>query len=242
MANDERDPGDSETTATATPQFGLDRGDRVHASKAPGITVTWSRRRCIHAADCVMNLPTVFEPGRRPWVDATQASADAVARVVQRCPTGSLHFERSDGGAPEPVPAVNTVLVSRNGPTYLKGDLEMVDERGDVRLVDTRMALCRCGLSANKPHCDNAHRDAGFREQGRLSEPERVEDPGSEATKLRVILRENGPIELSGPFGISSADRQTTIAGTRTKLCRCGQSGAKPFCDGTHKRVGFKTG
>jgi CDGSH-type Zn-finger protein len=118
----------------------------------------------------------------------------------------------------------------------------MVDERGDVRLVDTRMALCRCGLSANKPHCDNAHRDAGFREQGRLSEPQRVEDPGSEATKLRVILRENGPIELSGPFGISSSDRQTTIAGTRTKLCRCGQSGAKPFCDGTHKRVGFKTG
>src|SRR5215831_1627484 len=149
MASDERDPGDGETKVAAEPEPGIDRGDRVHAFQGPGITVTWSRRRCIHAADCVMNLPTVFEPGRRPWVDATQGSPDAVARVVARCPTGSLHFERLDGGAAEPVPAANTVMVTRNGPTYLRGDLELVDESGAIRLVDTRVGLCRCGLSKN---------------------------------------------------------------------------------------------
>ena len=241
MASDERDPGDSETKLAAAPQPGIDRGDRVHAFHAPAITVTWSRRRCTHAADCVMNLPTVFEPGRRPWVDAAQASADAVARVVARCPTGSLHFERRDGGSPEPVPAANTVLVSRNGPTYVRGDVELVDERGDVRLRDTRVALCRCGLSQNKPLCDNAHLDAGFREGGTITEEERVEDPGADGTRLRIIERENGPLELSGPFAISSADRKTVLAGSRTKLCRCGQSSAKPFCDGTHKRTGFRS-
>jgi CDGSH-type Zn-finger protein/uncharacterized Fe-S cluster protein YjdI len=242
MASDERDPGDVEARLAPAPQPGLDRGDRVHAFHAPGITVTWSRRRCIHAADCVMNLPTVFEPGRRPWVDATQASADAVARVVARCPTGSLHFERRDGGSPEPTPTANTVLVSRNGPTYVRGDIEVTDERGDVRLLDTRVALCRCGLSKNKPLCDNAHLEAGFREGGAITAPDaesRVEDPGAESTRLRVMVRENGPLELVGPFAISGSDRKTMLAGTRTKLCRCGESGAKPFCDGTHKRVGF---
>ena len=245
MASDERDPGDIQATVAAKPQTGLDRGDRVHTFQAPGIVVTWSRRRCIHAADCVVNLPTVFEPGRRPWLDATQASADAVARVVARCPTGALHFERSDGGAPEPVPTVNTVLASRNGPNYLRGDIELVDERGEVRLRDTRVALCRCGLSQNKPLCDNAHRDAGFREPGAITEPDaeaRIEDPGAEGTRLRAVARENGPIELAGSFAISSADRKSLFAGTRTKLCRCGQSSAKPFCDGTHKRVGFRSG
>jgi CDGSH-type Zn-finger protein len=188
-----------------------------------------------------MNLPTVFEPGRRPWVDATQASADAVARVTMRCPTGSLHFERHDGGSPEPVPGANTVLVSRNGPAYLRGDIELVDEQGSVRLRDTRVALCRCGLSGNRPLCDNAHRDAGFRERGEVTSTERVEDPGAEGSRLRVIARKDGPLELQGPFAITGADRKTMLAGTRTKLCRCGHSSEKPFCDGTHKRIGFKS-
>jgi len=243
MANDNRDPGDTETQVapSSAPPPGLDRGDRVHAFHAPGITVTWSHRRCIHAADCVMNLPTVFDPGRRPWVDATQASPDSVARVVMRCPTGALHFERGDGGAAEPIPAANTILVMRNGPTVLRGDIEVVDESGDVKLRDTRLALCRCGLSQNKPLCDNAHRDAGFREPGQLAGEARVEDPGAADGKLRVIARTNGPNEILGSFAISSADRKTMLAGTRTKLCRCGQSGEKPFCDGTHKRIGFRS-
>jgi CDGSH-type Zn-finger protein len=165
-----------------------------------------------------------------------------------RCPTGALHFDRGDGGPPEPVPPANTVLVSRNGPTYLRGDIEMLDEQGDVRLRDTRVALCRCGLSKNKPLCDNAHVEAGFREAGAITDEDRVEDPGAEGARpseararLRVAPKENGPLELTGPFAISSADRKTVLAGTRTKLCRCGQSEAKPFCDGTHKRVGFKS-
>src|SRR5262252_341093 len=241
MPSDERDPGDTATTTARPLETGVDRGDRVHAFRAPGITVTWSRKRCIHAADCVMNLPTVFEPGRVPWVDPMRGSADAVARVVTRCPTGSLHFERSDGGAAEPVPAANTILVSRNGPVMLRGDIEVLDEAGEVQLRDTRVALCRCGLSKNRPLCDNAHRDEGFRDPGVLTDETRVEDPGATDARLRVIPRPDGPNELLGAVAIRSADGKTVLAGTRTKLCRCGQSGAKPFCDGTHKRIEFKS-
>ena len=241
--SEDRDPGESPTVPAADDEIvpGVDRGDRVHTFDTPAVSVTWSRRRCIHAADCVMNLPTVFEPGRRPWVDPSQASPAAVARVVMRCPTGALHFERKDGGEPEPVPLVNTVLVSRNGPLMLRGDIEVLDETGEVRLRDTRVALCRCGLSRNKPLCDNAHREAGFREPGALAQTERVEDPGSIESRLRVTPRTNGSLMLEGPFAIRSADGQEMAGGTKTKLCRCGQSSAKPFCDGTHKRVGFRS-
>jgi len=239
----DRDPGTTPTLPAPASDLapGRDRGDRVHAFDAPGISVTWSRKRCIHAADCVMNLPTVFEPGRVPWVDPTRASADSVARVVMRCPTGALHFERHDGGAPEPTPAANTVLVSRNGPTYVRGDIEVLDEAGEVRLRDTRVALCRCGQSRNKPLCDNAHQGTGFRESGAIANPERVEDPGAVDGKLRVTPSGDGPLVLTGPFAIRSADGKTMLAGTKTKLCRCGQSQTKPFCDGSHKRVEFRS-
>jgi CDGSH-type Zn-finger protein/uncharacterized Fe-S cluster protein YjdI len=232
---DDRDPGD--VAAEPAQEHGLARGDRVHAFRSTGITVTWSRGRCTHVAECVMNLPTVFEPGRRPWVDPTQASADNVARVVMRCPTGALHFERLDGGAPEPVPSLNTVMPSRNGPIYLRGDIEVQDGTGAVLLHDTRVALCRCGQSSHRPLCDNAHQAVGFREPGALSEPDRVEDPGAPDAKLRVFAREKGPLVLEGPFAIRSHDGKTMLAGTKTKLCRCGRSGAKPFCDGSHKQI-----
>src|SRR6185503_13705756 len=69
-----RDPGDAPALAPPeAPVRGVDRGDRPHAFDGTGITVTWSRRRCIHVAACVMNLPDVFKPGDRPWIDMESA-------------------------------------------------------------------------------------------------------------------------------------------------------------------------
>ena len=50
----------------------------------------------------------------------------------------------------------------------------------------------------------------------------------------------NGPLLLSGGVRILDADGAVLYEGERAALCRCGQSGNKPFCDGTHKKVGFR--
>jgi uncharacterized Fe-S cluster protein YjdI len=50
----------------------------------------------------------------------------------------------------------------------------------------------------------------------------------------------NGPLLLSGGVRILDADGEVLYEGERAALCRCGQSGNKPFCDGTHKKVGFR--
>src|SRR5436309_964640 len=126
---EDRDPGDAPALqAPERPAQGVDRGDRVHEFPGASVTVTWSRRRCIHAAACIMNLPDVFQPGRRPWIDVTRASADAIARVVAHCPTGALHWERTDGGRPETAPERNPQRVTRHGRIDLHGDIEQVDE------------------------------------------------------------------------------------------------------------------
>ena len=50
-----------------------------------------------------------------------------------------------------------------------------------------------------------------------------------------LIVR--GDVELLTPSGERIEPGRSTIA-----LCRCGKSAIKPFCDGTHKVIGFKAG
>ena len=53
----------------------------------------------------------------------------------------------------------------RDGPLFVRGDITVTDEAGAIVRHDTRMALCRCGGSANKPFCDDTHRRIGFRDR-----------------------------------------------------------------------------
>ena len=58
-----------------------------------------------------------------------------------------------------------------------------------------------------------------------------------ELSQVRVELRENGPIVITGAFNFD--DGTDPVQSERLFLCRCGQSNKKPMCDGTHKRIGF---
>lgn len=59
----------------------------------------------------------------------------------------------------------------------------------------------------------------------------------------KVTVRNNGPLRVEGDFEIVDHDGNAFgLAGRTTiSLCRCGQSANKPFCDGTHSKVGFKS-
>lgn len=130
--------------------------------RSESIVVSFDARICIHAAECVRGLPQVFDTNRRPWIKPDEAAADRIAEVVLRCPTGALHFERLDGGPVEPIPAETTLTVVADGPIYVRGNVEVTNANGALIRKDTRLALCRCGHSANKPFCDGTHSKVGF--------------------------------------------------------------------------------
>lgn len=134
---------------------------RTYTTEA--IAVHWDASRCIHTARCIAGLPGVFDPRRRPWIDLDETDADEVAAVVTRCPTGALHFQRRDGGPDEQAVTPPIVMPAPNGPLFVRGHVQIVNGAGEVLREDTRMALCRCGASENKPFCDNSHRRIGFR-------------------------------------------------------------------------------
>jgi CDGSH-type Zn-finger protein len=59
----------------------------------------------------------------------------------------------------------------------------------------------------------------------------------------KVTVFNNGAIRIEGDFTINDSDGNEFGLGGRTQigLCRCGQSSNKPFCDGSHKKVGFES-
>jgi CDGSH-type Zn-finger protein len=62
------------------------------------------------------------------------------------------------------------------------------------------------------------------------------------AVPVTILARNNGPFVVEGPFRLVDADgnEYTVAAGKKVSLCRCGASVKKPFCDGTHSRIGFE--
>ena len=204
------------------------------------ITVSFDLERCIHSAECVRGLPGVFDTEKRPWIQPDKSHPDCVAEVVMRCPTGALQFERRDGGDEETAPSENIVAVAANGPLYVRGDVELRDSTGTTLLKDTRVALCRCGESTNKPFCDNSHKQANFRDAGVLG-VRLASKPAADGGKLRIVPAVDGPLLLNGEVEIQSADGETAYRGTKTALCRCGRSANKPFCDGSHAEVAWRS-
>jgi len=196
-------------------------------------TIRFDARRCIHARRCVLGEPGVFKANvQGPWIDPDAASAEAVMRVAMNCPSGAIRVTRHDGGADEPNPKVNTIAVRENGPLAVYAEIELAGER-----AGTRATLCRCGESKAKPYCDGSHA-AAFVATG--------EPPSTTSAALakrdgvlKITPYKNGPLGVDGPVEIISGAGRTIDRVARTALCRCGHSARKPFCDGSHARVGF---
>ena len=201
--------------------------------------VTWHGRLCIHIGECGRARGDLFVGGRQPWCDPDQSTETEVTDVVLRCPTGALSAQLADGTNPETKPDTNTVNVAYNGPLFVRGDLDIEGAPDDAPGLKCRAALCRCGQSKNKPFCDNSHEEAGFKDFGAVGETGDVEfEPGG---TLSIKGAKDGPLLLNGSFTIFASSGRPTWTGKRVALCRCGESGNKPFCDGAHKAAGFKS-
>jgi CDGSH-type Zn-finger protein len=52
---------------------------------------------------------------------------------------------------------MGNIKIMDNGPLFVSGDVEIVDGEGNKMETKDQFALCRCGLSNNKPFCDGSH-------------------------------------------------------------------------------------
>jgi uncharacterized Fe-S cluster protein YjdI len=133
----------------------------TRAYETSAIRVLWDATRCIHTANCLRALPSVFDAAARPWVKVEAAPPEEIEAAIRTCPTGALRYERLDGAPNEEGDQPATVEVVPGGPLFVRGRVRLTDGAG-VTKEETRVALCRCGASGNKPFCDNSHRRIRF--------------------------------------------------------------------------------
>jgi len=211
---------------------------KVDVAVGKSVTLSFNTKRCIHSRHCVLGEPEVFlanTPGE--WLFPDRATPERIAIVANNCPSGAIQYQRHDGEPGEAAPRVNVIRLRENGPLAVHAEMQLRHPDGTI-MTEFRATLCRCGQSQNKPFCDGAHAGAGFVASGepvtRPSEPLAVRSGALAVTPLR-----DGPLEVSGPVEICAGTGRTIDRVTGARLCRCGQSQNKPFCDGSHRKAGF---
>jgi CDGSH-type Zn-finger protein/uncharacterized Fe-S cluster protein YjdI len=200
------------------------------------LTLTFEAKRCIHARFCVTGAPTVFLANvQGPWIHPDAIEVERLAAIAQECPSGAIRYRRKDGRPDETAPPVNLAAIREAGPYAMRGQLQIDGEPAGFRAT-----LCRCGASKNKPFCDGSHHAIGFSATG---------EPASGATDmlpvrdgvLAIDPQVDGPLQIRGNLEITSGTGRVVARVTAARLCRCGGSATKPFCDGTHARIGFRS-
>ncbi|HXY75821.1 MAG TPA: ferritin-like domain-containing protein [Steroidobacteraceae bacterium] len=209
----------------------------VETVQGEKLELTFDARRCIHSRFCVTWTPEVFLANvKGPWIHPDAIPVERVVEVAHACPSGAIRYRRKDGGAEESVPPVNLAGLREGGPYAFRGALEI-----DGVPIGYRATLCRCGASKNKPYCDGSHHEIGFSATG--EPPSGKTDMLPErAGVLAIDPQIDGPLRVRGNLEITSGTGRVVARGTSTYLCRCGGSANKPFCDGTHAKIGFKSG
>jgi CDGSH-type Zn-finger protein/uncharacterized Fe-S cluster protein YjdI len=207
--------------------------ERVSGEK---LELQFEAQRCIHSRFCVTWAPQVFLANvQGPWIHPDAMPVERLVEVAHACPSGAIRYRRLDGQPDEAAPPVNLVTLREGGPYAFRAQLEI-----DAVPAGFRATLCRCGASKRKPYCDGSHHEIGFSASG---------EPASGTTDMlpvrdgavKIDPQTNGPLRVRGNLEIVSGTGRVVARVQSANLCRCGGSANKPFCDGTHAKIGFKS-
>jgi CDGSH-type Zn-finger protein/uncharacterized Fe-S cluster protein YjdI len=200
------------------------------------LTLLYEGKKCIHARFCVTGAPKVFlanVPG--PWIHPNAMEVESLVAIAHACPSGAIRYRRKDGRDDEAAPPVNLIAVREAGPYAFRGALAIDGEPAGYRAT-----LCRCGASKNKPYCDGSHHEVAFSASGEPATGAADMLPVRDGP-LAIDPQLDGPLSVRGNIEITSGTGRVVARLTSARLCRCGGSATKPFCDGTHASIGFRS-
>jgi uncharacterized Fe-S cluster protein YjdI len=109
---------------------------------------------------------------------------------------------------------------------------------GDTPADDLALAVDQCPSRA----LTYTRSDGGVEGPGARRDADGTDGASADLAEgaFTVHVKPDGPLAVTGPVRVLDTDGNLLAAGDRVFLCRCGASGRKPVCDGSHKRSGFR--
>ena len=140
------------------------------------LVVYWYPKICSHSAKCLKLSPKVFDMERRPWIELEAATPEEIVRTIDHCPSGALKYSLPPSSNVDPDMAKGVgwlnyqqnqtvavkIRVVANGPLLVEGPIIIEDVDGQKLKQGSRFALCRCGLTSDRPFCNNNHSRQGW--------------------------------------------------------------------------------
>jgi len=211
--------------------------DGIEHVEGKAIDINFHTKLCIHSRYCVTQAPHVFLANvEGPWIHPDDMDVEELAAVARNCPSGAVQYVRKDGAPQEQPPEVNLIRTLQDGPNAFRGDLRI-----DGEPIGYRATLCRCGASKNKPYCDGSHHDIHFDATGEPATGDKTAMLAVRDGPIDIAPQTDGPLMVRGNMEFISGTGRMFARMNAARLCRCGYSQNKPFCDGTHAKIGFKS-
>ena len=135
--------------------------DRANVLGGNGITVRDDRSICVHAGFCGNRVTNIW----KQVVDTDDSLVRlAVINEVEKCPSGAITYRFEGSEADNEADYPTEIAAITDGPLWVTGAIAVTTSDGTQLEARTRVTLCRCGASANKPLCDGSHKELGFKD------------------------------------------------------------------------------
>ena len=200
---------------------GLPLGTRTPVKSAAGEAIDWTAGED-RASDGVYALCRCGRSANKPYCDRSHRSAGF---------DGTCTADRAPGATRRKV--LQGVGITMTDDDSLCAGYEYCDRHGGVwrTIAATADPATRDELMKQIAQCPS----------GRLQYiVDGQTEPAEPAYTAAIATIPDGPLWLMGRVPVETADGFTYEVRNRQLLCRCGASSNKPFCDGTHHKIGFR--
>lgn len=148
--------GTHATTGFSGKKLNDGRNDKRDNYEGKKITIHDNRSICAHSGFCTDGSPKVFKLGKEPWIYPNAEEAESIIKTIKKCPSGALSYS-IDNTEHRDQDRKPMIYVSKDGPYYITGYIEIKNEPRAEGTSEEHYTLCRCGGSKNKPFCDATH-------------------------------------------------------------------------------------